>query len=168
MLSELVFSDDPADSTHDNRLTAIELYNMELRADMAVLSACNTGVGKVHRGEGIMSLSRAFAYAGVPSAVISLWKVPDHATAKIMASYYYQLNKGLPKDQALQLAKKDFINQNPAMTEPFYWAGFILTGNNDPVKFPASQTWWWIATGILTLIILIFQLRGRMKKGGAS
>jgi CHAT domain-containing protein len=165
MLSELVFSKDPTDSFDNNHLTAIELYNMQLNADMAVLSACNTGFGEIHRGEGIMSLSRAFAYAGVPSAVISLWKVPDNATSKIMANYYEQLNKGLTKDKALQLAKENFIAENPAMAEPFYWAGFILTGNNDAIKFPVSNVWWWGIPAVLTLIVMLLRLRRIRRRG---
>lgn len=149
MLSELVFSDGPSDSVRDNRLTAIELYNMQLNADMAVLSACNTGTGTAHRGEGIMSMSRAFAFAGVPSAVISLWKVPDKATSRIMVNYYRFLKEGHTKDRALQLAKEAFIKDRPQMADPFYWSGFILTGNNDPLKFPVPVWWLWLAAVIV-------------------
>src|SRR5258706_3672618 len=107
MMSVMVFSSADDDTTDVNELTAIELYNMSLKSDLAVLSACNTGFGKLHRGEGIMSFSRAFSYAGVPSAVISLWQVPDKATSKIMVNFYKYLKAGESKDLALQHAKLD-------------------------------------------------------------
>ncbi len=84
-----------------------------------------------------MSFARAFAYAGVPSAVISLWQVPDKATSKIMLNFYKYLKAGESKDRALQHAKSDFIRDYPQMSAPLYWAGFILTGSKEPVRFPS-------------------------------
>jgi CHAT domain-containing protein len=150
MMSVMVFAE--VDAT-ENLLTAIELYSMKLNSDLAVLSACNTGVGQLHRGEGIMSFSRAFAYAGVPSAVISLWKVPDIATSKIMVSFYSHLKNGEPKDKALQFARQDFVRDNPEMAHPFYWSGFILTGNAEAIIFPKSTAWIWTLS-LLTLAVL--------------
>ena len=149
MMSVMVFSE--ADSS-ENLLTAIELYSMKLNSELAVLSACNTGVGQLHRGEGIMSFSRAFAYAGVPSAVISLWKVPDIATSKIMVSFYSHLKNGESKDRALQLARQEFVQNNPEMAHPYFWSGFILTGNNSPLSFPQSYYLWWIAIFLVVSI----------------
>ncbi len=146
MLSRLIFSAPDKDGM---TLNAIDLYSMHLNSDLAVLSACNTGVGQLHRGEGIMSFSRAFAYAGVPSAVISLWKVPDLATSQIMVSFYKYLEAGKPKDIALQLARQDFMKNNPEMKNPYFWSGFILTGNPAPISFPGSFPWRWIALGVL-------------------
>jgi CHAT domain-containing protein len=165
MLSELVFSEDPSDSVKDNRLTAVELYNMQLNADMAVLSACNTGTGKAHRGEGIMSMSRAFAFAGVPSAVISLWQVPDKATSRIMVKYYHFLKEGNTKDKALQLAKQSFTKDYPQMKDPFYWSGFIVTGSNAPLEFPSPLWWMWlVAVIILTSAFVMMARKGIHKK----
>ena len=76
------------DSNEDNHLTAAELYSMDLPAEMVFLGACNSGFGKINRGEGIMSLSRAFAYAGCPSIIMSLWSVPDDETASITNSFF--------------------------------------------------------------------------------
>jgi CHAT domain-containing protein len=156
MMSVMIFAE--ADST-ENLLSAIEMYSMKLNSELAVLSACNTGVGQLYRGEGIMSFSRAFAYAGVPSAVISLWKVPDIATSKIMVSFYSYLKDGVSKDKALQLARQDFIKNNPEMAHPYFWAGFILTGNNSPLSFPRSYLWLWIAVSVLVLTGLVFAQR---------
>lgn len=158
MMSAMVFS--KSDSAQ-NLLTAIELYSMKLNSELAVLSACNTGVGQLHRGEGIMSFSRAFSYAGVPSAVISLWKVPDIATSKIMVYFYKYLKAGEAKDRALQLAKLDFVRDNPAMTHPYYWSGFILTGNNEPLNFSEWNQWLWIA--IISTVGAVILFAGRKK-----
>ena len=161
MMSVMVFSNN---DSSENLLTAIELYSMKLNSELAVLSACNTGIGELHRGEGIMSFSRAFAYAGVPSAIISLWKVPDIATSKIMVNFYKYLKKGETKDRSLQLAKLDFVKNNPAMTHPYYWSGFILTGNSAPLNFPGWNQWLWIT--IVSVVILLTLLVARKKIGG--
>jgi len=160
MMSVMVFSEN---DSAENLLTAIELYSMKLNSELAVLSACNTGVGQLHRGEGIMSFSRAFAYAGVPSAVISLWKVPDVATSKIMVSFYGHLKNGEPKDKALQLARQDFVRDNPDMGHPYYWAGFILTGNNSPLSFPQSNWWLWMVLFVMTVLLVLYFRRKYLK-----
>jgi CHAT domain-containing protein len=110
-----------------------ELYSKAIPAEMVVLSACNTGAGKLVEGEGIMSLSRAFTYAGVKSTVVSLWQVPDKETSEIMLLFYEQLKKGLSKHIALANAKQEFIKANPLKTHPYFWSGFILIGNNDQI-----------------------------------
>ena len=89
----------------DSVLTASEIYTLPINAELAVLSACETGYGKLEKSEGVMSMSRAFQYAGVKSTVMSLWKVPDKETSKLMLLFYKNLKKGFPKDKALQKAK---------------------------------------------------------------
>jgi CHAT domain-containing protein len=156
MQSVMVFSSNKQDSTDQHLLTALELYNLKLNADLAVLSACNTGSGELRRGEGVMSFSRAFSYAGVPSALISLWKVPDKATSKIMWGFYTHLKAGATKSEALRKAKVEFVEKYPAMKHPYYWSGFILAGNNDPIEFPSLDWWKYaIAVGTLVLIALV-------------
>jgi len=163
MLSVMAFSG--SRDSIDSQLTAIEIYNQHLNADLAVLSACNTGFGELHRGEGIMSFARAFSYAGVSSAAISLWQVPDKATSKIMINFYSYLKEGKTKAEALRLAKVEFINSYPSMAHPFYWSGFILSGNNKPLQFPVSSYWYWIGAGvIMILIILLIRQVLRYKK----
>ena len=136
MYSKLVFAPE-ADSIYDGYLHAYEIYNMQIPADLVVLSACNTGVGKLEKGEGIMSLSRAFFYAGVKSLVMSLWKVSDESTSELMVYFYEGLKEGLPKDQALQQAKiKYMANQDIALkSHPYFWAGFVLKGNAEAIVF---------------------------------
>lgn len=110
-----------------------ELYNENLTANLAVLSACDTGNGFYENGEGVISMSRAFNYAGIPSTIMSLWKVDDEATSKIMNSFYVHLSKGKTKDEALQNAKFDYLqNTNDELLKhPYYWSGFVLSGNTD-------------------------------------
>lgn len=162
MMSEMIFADDDS-ALHS--LTAIELYSMQLNSRLAVLSACNTGIGQLHRGEGIMSFSRAFAYAGVPAALISLWKVPDEATAKIMVNFYNYLKAGESKDRALQLARQDFVRDNPELAHPYFWSGFILTGTADPIEFPSAFQWHWFIAGLLVILVVGYGLRKYLMPG---
>ena len=136
--SGLVFQ--PQSSDDNFLLTAREIYALDIEAEMAVLSACNTGWGDHSSQEGINSLGYAFSYAGVNSNVMSLWKVPDEATSKIMTSFYHHLKNGLDKTQALQNAKIDYLNNcvDPVQRNPFYWAGFILNGDISPLNSSSS------------------------------
>ncbi|MEM7371541.1 MAG: tetratricopeptide repeat protein [Bacteroidota bacterium] len=124
------------DSTEDGSLHISELYNMSLNAELAVLSACNTGFGEFSRGEGIMSLSSAFAYAGVPSTVMTLWPVPDRASRALMTKFHHYLKKGYSKQDALHQARIAYLEEELSLekTHPFYWAGFVLNGNIDPIQ----------------------------------
>ena len=133
MFSGFVF---PAeDSTQAEWLYAHELYPMELDADMVVLSACNTGFGKLRKGEGIMSLSRAFAFAGCPSMLMSLWQLPDEQTSIVMEFFYEGLKAGLSKDEALRQAKLSYLAQTETAEymHPFYWAGLVILGDEQPL-----------------------------------
>lgn len=157
MFSKLLFAKNPSDTLEDSYLNAIELYNMELNADLAVLSACNTGYGQIKRGEGIMSLARAFHYAGVPSTVMSLWKVPDQQTAEIMTSFYKNLKAGQTKDKALQAAKLAYLEnvKAPELAHPFYWAGFIVVGDTAIMDLGGNGIWWWILGGVVVVLVLL-------------
>ena len=135
--SRLIFSRDTTDSLEDGYLYAYELYDMELSADLAVLSACETGYGKLVQGEGIMSLARAFAYAGCSSIVMSHWLVDDAASAQLMDYFYHNLSEGLPKDEALRQAKLAYINDVPSRkAHPYFWSNFVLVGDVAPIATP--------------------------------
>jgi CHAT domain-containing protein len=134
MNSKLVFAQN-SNSKEDGLLHAFELYNMKLHAQMVVLSACNTGYGKLAKGEGIVSLGRAFAYAGVPSVIMSHWKVDDEATSTLMHYFYTDLAKGITKGEALRQAKLNYLaNADPSKSHPFYWAAFISMGSDEPIQ----------------------------------
>ena len=138
LFSRLLFTKNPRSNTEDNELMAIELYAMRLAAELVVLSACNTAVGKMYKGEGVMNLSRAFTATGIPSTVVSLWQAPDEATRRIMVSFYQYLKKGESKDSALRQSKLDFIAacKNSALANPFFWGGFIGIGSMNPLRIP--------------------------------
>lgn len=126
--SYLAFS---KDSTTSNLLYAKDLYNYNIKADLVTLSACETGVGKLQKGEGMLSLARAFNYAGVPAIVTTLWKINDQSTSEVMAYFYENLYNGLNKKEALRQAKLTYLelNDDDVLKHPYYWSGIVLTGN---------------------------------------
>lgn len=120
----------------DGFLRAHEISSLRLAADLVVLSACETALGKDVRGEGLMSLTRAFMNAGVPRVVVSLWKVNDEATAHLMVLFYKALKDGLPPAAALRQAQIA-MSRDPVWSAPAHWAGFVLQGDwrMSPVPF---------------------------------
>lgn len=149
--SFIVFYPDLA-GDNSYKLFAHELYNIALnQTHLAFLSACETAHGKLVSGEGIMSLSRAFAIAGCPNMVTSLWKAEDHATAFISQKFYEYLRKGLGFSQSLKLAKIDLM-KNPDYAQfhsPSYWSHLIFVG--DPQTSDASGNIWYYM--MITLLI---------------
>lgn len=134
-----------------------EIYNTKLQADLVTLSACQTGIGKIENGEGSISLARAFSFAGASSLVKSLWKVNDKSSSQIMSNFYKELSKGLPKNIALQKAKKNYLaNGAEELQHPFFWAGFVLTGNTKAITSSINY-YWLFAVGGLTLLFFIFR-----------
>jgi len=133
MQSKMIFKPNN-DTIDDGYLNTYEIYELELQAQMVVLSACNTGSGKINRGEGIMSLARGFIYAGVPSIVMTLWNVDDKSGANIMTLFYENLNKGMSKDIALQQAKLTYLNNSsPLHSHPYFWAAYVDIGDTEPI-----------------------------------
>ncbi len=154
MYSKIAFALEETDSINDGYLHTFELYNMQLNAKMAVLSACNTGYGKVQKGEGIMSLGYAFAYAGVPSVIISHWQVDDKSTYLLMNEFYKYLAEGMPKSVALQKAKLALLeNENAAYANPYYWGAFVAYGNDEPIE-TKPNTWVWLLAVLLVISAL--------------
>jgi CHAT domain-containing protein/Tfp pilus assembly protein PilF len=120
----LTLDDDPAE---DGFLQAREVYNLKLAAELAVLSACQTGRGKLITGEGVLGLTRTFLYAGARSVVVSLWNINDQATARFMGYFYKHLSQGESKEEALRQAKLEMIHSG--YSHPRYWAAFVLIGD---------------------------------------
>ncbi|MFN3851347.1 MAG: CHAT domain-containing protein [Spirosomataceae bacterium] len=145
---------------NNEKLYFNELYSLNFPSELVVLSACNTGVGQLQNGEGLMSISRALNYAGVKSLVHSLWQVPDKETAELMAYFYQNLADGLSKDMALAQSKRHFIDKNPAKNHPYYWAGFVLNGDNQPIEDGLSM-WIFALAGSIILVGGIWFLRQR-------
>ena len=163
--SRLLFDAVVEDSIEDNQLHAQELRKLDLNAELAVLSACNTGYGQVQKGEGILSIAHEFAYAGVPSTIMSLWEVPDKATSIIMFDFYENLKQGQSKDEALRNAKLKYLSDesiSASLKHPFYWAGFIATGDMGSIK--AGGWSWYTYLLIAAVILLVLGLWRRMVK----
>jgi CHAT domain-containing protein/tetratricopeptide (TPR) repeat protein len=119
-----------ADSVENELLFVRELYNLELNSDLVVLSACETGTGKLQRGEGIISVARAFAYAGARSTVTSLWEVNDQSTAGLTRYFYRELRAGASKDEALRKARLQYIREATVrQAHPFFWAALMPAGD---------------------------------------
>jgi len=157
LYSRLVFHPLP-DSLDSYSLSTYELYNLRLNARLVVLSACNTGSGSLRQGEGIMSLSRGFVYAGVPSIVMTTWEVHDESGSRLMERFYFYLREGLGKDEALRKAKLDFLEgSNRLKAHPYFWSSYVLIGNPDPISLEASERDYknFVYAGILLLVILI-------------
>ncbi|HNP19031.1 MAG TPA: CHAT domain-containing protein [Fulvivirga sp.] len=112
--------------TEDGNLYSGEIYNLNLKIDLVTLSACETGLGQLSEGEGVIGLSRALLYAGANNIVVSLWKVSDQSTSDLMIDFYSN-NKGAGYSLPLQMAKRNLINTGK-YAEPYYWAPFILIG----------------------------------------
>ena len=115
-----------------------DIMDLELNADLVVLSACNTRLGKLHEGEGIVGMTRAFMYAGAKSVVVSLWNVEDQSTSLLMQRFHQRLKNGESKGEALRQAKLDMmqetieldsIGMKQSLASPFFWAPFVLVGN---------------------------------------
>ena len=113
----------------DGVLRINDILALKLNADLVVLSACQTGLGKLMRGEGISGLTRAFLFAGTPRVVASLWNVNDAATTDLMKSFYRKMKDGLAPARALQAAKLEMMRSGvAAYRAPYFWAAFVLVG----------------------------------------
>jgi CHAT domain-containing protein/uncharacterized protein HemY len=152
--SELLFNTEN-DSENDGYLTVDEIYNLNLNASMVVLSACSSGFGKVQQGEGPISISRAFSYAGCPSVLMSLWKIPDDVTREIMTHFYQELKNGKPKDEALRLAQLKFLSEtkDPLYHHPFFWGSFVVMGDAQPL--PKNFPWWMVCAAVAIVLIVV-------------
>ena len=160
-MSRLLFGDE---NSQKDDLYLEELYGLNLSADLAVLSACNTGVDASNLGPDIESFQRAFTFAGVPATVASLWEVPDQATKEIMVSFYQNLKKGQLKSQALNNAKKEYVKKytDTKLSQPYYWAGFVLYGEDTAVAEKESNLLWYgVLATLLVCIALFFRYKTR-------
>ncbi|MCO5275990.1 MAG: CHAT domain-containing protein [Flavobacteriales bacterium] len=173
MYSRLVLSKD-GDGTAsggDGYLHAYEIYALDLKAQLAVITACESGSGKVDPGEGVRSLGASFAYAGCPSLVASLWSIDEKVSAQIMDSFFKHLEQGMPKHQALRQAKLEFLaTAQDELALPYYWAGLVLTGDVAPVETRGRWPWWWMLTtlGVLLAGWGVLRVRSRRKREAAG
>lgn len=154
MQSGFLFSNQK-DTLEDGYLNAYEIYNMKLLAELTVMSACNTGFGQLAEGEGVISLGRAFSYAGCRSVVMSLWMANDQSTANLMSHFYKNLSEGNRKDEALKNAKIQYLeNADPLTAHPYFWAGMVAIGDMDAISSKRSNWILWLMGGFV--IVLLF------------
>jgi CHAT domain-containing protein len=132
----------------NSKLFIKDLYNQPWQNEMVVLSACETATGHLMQGEGIISLGRAFTFSGAKSVVSSLWKINDQSTSELMGYFYGYLKQKKNKDEALRLAKLDFManQKNQKMSHPYYWAAFVLYGDSGKMFHPSY--FWFVVLGI--------------------
>ena len=122
---------------------------------MVVLSACNSGTGTLYYGEGLMSLARGFTLAGASSVIKTTWEINDEASSSIMKRFYQFLAKGLDKNEAMRLAKLEYLNvSSPSAMHPYYWAAYEVLGDNAPVAHNLKATW------IILLVVVIIGAGG--------
>lgn len=152
------------DGNKEFRLYAQEIYDMKLDStQLVILSACETASGQLIKGEGMMSLSRAFAYAGCPNIIASLWKAEDQSTAYITKRLYYYLDRGDTKDKALQKARLDLLNSDEIDARhktPAHWAHLVFIGQYEQAT---PSTKWLLIAALAALLVAVVVLvaRGR-------
>jgi len=135
LYSQVVLAQPAQDAREDGLLEAWEIMNMDIRADLVILSACETARGRIGAGEGIIGLSWAFFVAGCPSAVVTQWKIESTSTTELMIEFHKHLKIKLDNPRS-EISKADALRsaqlkllRNPTYRHPFYWAGFIVTGD---------------------------------------
>ncbi|MEZ4684518.1 MAG: CHAT domain-containing protein [Bacteroidia bacterium] len=129
------------------RLFLDELYALPLKTQLVVLSACETQSGMVNSGEGIMSLARAFRYAGSEAVLATLWPSDELASRWLIEAFYQELARGLSKDEALRQAQLRYLSEAELPADkmhPAYWAPFVATGDMSPLKTGGGWSYWWM------------------------
>ncbi len=141
-----------------------ELYNLRLNSRLAVLSACESGIGKNYQGEGVYSMSRAFSYAGCPTTVMSLWRISDKTTPLILEQFYYQIAKGIDVDRALRAAKLTYLNKHSDnMAHPSLWAAMVVHGSTDNI-ISRPFNFYLLALPILAVVFIVLLVLNRSNK----
>ena len=157
--SRLIFAKAPAYPDEENSLFARDIYQLDLRSELAVLMACDTGKPTYSPGEGMISLAHAFNFAGSKSLLTGIWKIDEQVSTQIAESFYRYLSDGKTKDHALRLAKLDYLsNAEGRSLSPEFWAGLILMGDVSKVDFDPIYGlvhWLILGFGMLVLVILI-------------
>lgn len=149
------------DSIDDGRLHAYELFAMKLKAKLAVLSSCESGLGKSYKGDGMMSMASAFTYTGCENVLMSLWEVHDQISVDLMDSFYEALSEGRDIGEALRMAKLNYLENADEMTaDPKLWGALAAYGNLKPLHTKSnSRTILFIVIGIFVLLCCIWIIR---------
>ena len=161
-----------SDTTIDGDLYIHELYGLDLNSNLAVLSACNSGIGTYNTGNGVVSLARGFKFAGCNNIVQSLWSVDDQTTAQLIDQFFKNCRDGQQIGRSLSQAKRQMLASIPAeqshLFHPFYWSGLILYGSNDFIysksMFHPFRVGLIFSTGILIIVILSIVLKKKLSR----
>ncbi len=140
----------------DQDILYSELYNLKINPDLVVLSACQTGIGKLYKSEGAMSVARGFQFAGAQNLLFSLWKVNDYTTSVFMTDFYKNIKNKMSFFEANQKAKQDFLANKSisnAKKTPYYWSAFVYYGT---LEKPSNNYFIWVLVGIFGVLICFF------------
>jgi len=148
------------DDKNDGKVYPYELFNLNMHAQLAVLSACDTGLGKIEPGEGVQNISRGFFYSGCPNVIMSLWQINDRSTLKIQSQFYRNLKRGEGLAASLSNSKLHYISGSDRYTShPSYWSSLILVGSDEPIiekdSFSMSLMTAIIILSIITVVFII-------------
>ena len=140
----------------DGYLHAYEIYNLNLDHDLTILSACETGVGQLDRGQGAASLSHAFRFAGCQNIIMSLWSIDEKQSVRLISDYLEALINGQGKSSALSDVKRSYLSSvKGELQHPYYWAGLVLVGNNEVLI--SSDVWlYWLGVIFLCFAFILF------------
>ena len=142
---------------HDTLISLTDIYIMNRSHDLVFLDACKTGDGKLQKGEGIESLSKAFFHAGAKSVIASQWNANENATNTISVSFFKALKEGSSKSYALRKAKLKYLENNELSgTFPYFWASLTLTGNSDALPTTSNSYYWILFVSIFFIIIYLY------------
>lgn len=144
---------------YDQEILYTELYNLNINPDLVVLSACETGIGKLYKAEGAMSVARGFQFAGAQNLLFSLWKVNDYTTSVFMTDFYKNIKNDVPYFEANANAKIAFLNDKSipnAKKSPYYWSSFVYYGSISSEEKPNNYIYYIISLLIVIGLFLIF------------
>lgn len=145
---------------YDQEILYSELYNININSDLVVLSACETGIGKLYKSEGAMSIARGFEFAGAQNLLFSLWKVNDYTTSVFMDYFYKNLNNGESYFDANTNAKLDFLKKKSISNtkkSPYYWSAFVYYGGIETPETPTNYYFYIIGLLILIGLFLVYK-----------
>ncbi len=163
-LSGMFFSGKDDINENNEVLYLDEMFNLDMNTQLAILSGCETGFGRLLKGEGLSSIGRAFKYAGCNDLVMTLWKINDRSASIIIKKFCLNLRRGMPAAAALRKAKIDCMKStgNVRPANPFYWSAFIMIGSNEPL-FHKNDIGYAAAAFVMAFLLAIFILRYRAK-----
>ncbi|POY40144.1 hypothetical protein C3L50_05720 [Flavobacterium alvei] len=145
---------------YDQEILYSELYNLNINPDLVVLSACETGIGKLYKSEGAMSVARGFQFAGAQNLLFSLWKVNDYTTSVFMEDFYANIKNGSSYLEANHQAKLDFLNDKSvsnAKKSPYYWSAFVYYGGIETAEKPTNYSFYILGLLLLIGLFLVYK-----------